>query len=282
MDIINSPERTYKTILKYKLKKRKIGFVPTMGALHDGHFLLIKRARIENDIVVVSIFVNPKQFEPGEDFNTYPKPKKEDIEKCKKAKVDIVFYPKADFIYPYDYLTYVNVSDISKVLCGKFRPNHFKGVATIVLKLFNIIIPDIAYFGLKDYQQYIIIKKMVNDLNLHIKIKGMPIIREKDGIAMSSRNKYLNNEERQEALLISKSLFYIKKRIKSGEKRVNRLIKEIYRFLLSGRLIKRRHIDYISIVDPDNLGVLNTIDKHCVVAIAVKVGKARLIDNIII
>ncbi len=282
MEIIKIPDKIYRKIKLLKLKNKKIGFIPTMGALHKGHLSLIRQARKENDIVIVSIFINPTQFAQEEDYKSYPRVKKQDTEKCKKEKVDFIFYPDEKMIYPDGYLTYVEVSGLSDLLCGRFRGNHFKGVTTIVLKLLNIVDPDIAYFGLKDYQQYIIIKKMVHDLNFNIKIKGMPLIRQPDGMAMSSRNKYLNNEERSDALLLSQSLFHAKKLIKNGEKNIKKLKKDIYRILLSGRFIKKRNIDYISFIHPDTLEDLKDMDKHCVIALAVRIGRSRLIDNIII
>lgn len=282
MEIIKIPDKIYRKIKLLKLKNKKIGFVPTMGALHEGHLSLIRQARKENDIVLVSIFINPTQFAQGEDYKSYPRVKKQDTEKCKKEKVDFIFYPDKKVIYPDGYLTYAEVSGLSDLLCGRFRKNHFKGVTTIVLKLLNIVNPDIAYFGLKDYQQYVIIKKMVHDLNLNIKIKGMPLIRQADGMAMSSRNKYLNNEETQDALLLSRALFHVKKLIKNGEKNIKKLKKDIFRILLSGRFIKKGNIDYISFIHPDTLEDLKVMDKHCVIALAVRIGRARLIDNIII
>ncbi|MBU1077468.1 MAG: pantoate--beta-alanine ligase [Spirochaetes bacterium] len=282
MEIISNPEKVFRKIQGYKLKRKQVGFIPTMGALHEGHLSLIRKARKENDIVVVSIFVNPIQFGQGEDYNAYPRVKNADSAKCKKEKVDMIFYPKARDIYPDGYLTYVEVERLSNCLCGRYREGHFKGVTTVVLKLLNIVHPDTAYFGLKDYQQFIIIRKMVRDLNLNVKIKPMPLIRETDGLAMSSRNKYLDNDQRKEALLLSRSLFSVKKMIQNGEKRAVKLKKEVYRILLSGRLLKKRYIDYISIADPDNLDDLKIIHGHCVILIAVWIGKARLIDNIII
>lgn len=269
-------------IQRLKLNKKTIGFVPTMGALHEGHLSLIRKAHKETDVVVVSIFVNPTQFTQGEDFTSYPRRLKDDTLKCKKEKVDYIFCPYAKKVYPKDFHTYVNVEGLSDLLCGRYRKGHFKGMATIVLKLLNIVVPDKAYFGLKDYQQFIIVKQMVKDLNLDIDIIGMPIIRENDGLAMSSRNKYLFKEKREESLLLHQALLNAKKIIKQGEKNTNKIKKVIYKKLLSGRFIKKRDIDYIAVVDKDNLTDLKEIKRSCVIAIAVKVGKARLIDNIVI
>lgn len=277
--IIKSPRIIKKNILNLKSQKKKIGFVPTMGALHSGHLSLIRRARKENDIVVVSIFVNPTQFGPNEDYEQYPRPFKEDVKKCSECNVDFIFYPAVKDMYPEDFLTYVEVTKLSNILCGASRPGHFKGVTTVVLKLFNIVQPDIAYFGLKDYQQYIIIKKMVKDLNIDIKIKGLPIIRDRDGLALSSRNQYLSSDERKDALLLYRALIEAKKMILSGERNTSKVKKMIYNILLSGKYIKKKNIDYVAVIHPESLEELNIIDRRCVIALAVWVGKARLIDN---
>jgi len=277
--IIRSPRIITNTISNLKSRKKKIGFVPTMGALHKGHLSLIEKARKENDIVVVSIFVNPTQFGPNEDYERYPRPFKEDVKKCSECKVDFIFYPSVKDMYPEGFLTYVEVTRLSNILCGAFRPGHFRGVTTVVLKLFNIIQPDIAYFGLKDYQQYIIIKKMAKDLNMDIKIKGLPIIRDKDGLALSSRNQYLSADERKDALLLYKSLMEAKKMILSGEVNSSKIKKRIYKILLSGKYIRKKNIDYVAIIHPESLEKLDIIDKQCVIALAVRIGKARLIDN---
>ncbi len=261
---------------------RIISFVPTMGALHEGHISLIRKAKEKGEFLIVSIFVNPTQFSPGEDYRTYPRNIKKDAQKCRKEKVDFIFYPGAKKIYPENHLAYVEVAKLSKILEGKFRPTHFKGVTTIVLKLFNIIMPDKAYFGLKDYQQYIIIKKMVENLNLCVILLGMPLVRKKDGLAMSSRNKYLNKKEREDALLLSKALFHAKDLIKKGEKRSKIIIKEIYKILVTGAFIKKKDIDYVSIIHPDTLDEMSYLNNHCVIALAVRIGRTRLIDNIII
>jgi len=280
MKFIKSIKILKDELKKLKLKGKSIGFVPTMGALHNGHLALIKEARKENDIVVVSIFVNPTQFGPNEDYLRYPRPFKEDVKKCKEAEVDYIFAPDVETMYPDDYLTFVKVEKLSDILCGAFRKNHFRGVATVVLKLFNIVKPDIAYFGLKDYQQFIIIKKMIEDLNLDIKIKGIPTVRDLDGVALSSRNTYLSKEEREEATLLYKSLLGAKDLILNGERNSKKIKKFIYKKLTSGKIIKKKNIDYISIVHPEKLEELKYIEKEAVIALAVLVGKARLIDNI--
>ncbi len=281
--IIKSPEKLTNIIKELKKRGKSVGFVPTMGALHNGHFSLIKKARKENDIVVVSIFVNPTQFGPNEDYKNYPRTFKEDKENCLNLGVDIIFAPTAEKLYPEGYKTFVEVKDLSDILCGKFRPGHFKGVATIVLKLFNIVQPDTAYFGLKDYQQFVIINKMVKDLNLNIKIKGVSTVREKDGLALSSRNKYLNEQERKEALLLYKSLKSAEQLIKYENVKNSDVIKKnIKNILLSGNIIKNKDIDYIAIVDAHSLAELKKIKGDVLIALAVHLGKARLIDNIVI
>jgi len=282
MEIIRSIKKMQQIAVNLKLKKKKIGLVPTMGALHEAHMTLIRAAKKENDIVIVSIFVNPAQFGPNEDYKTYPRTLNQDAEKCKKEKVDYIFHPDADKMYVKTHQTYVEVEKLSSILEGKFRPTHFKGVTTIVLKLLNITMPDRAYFGLKDYQQYVIIKKMLENLNICGIIKGMPLVREKDGLAMSSRNRYLSAEERKDALLISKALFFAKNLIKKGRKDSKTIIKEIYNILLKGKLIKTKNIDYVSIIHPDTLQEMKLIKGKCVIVLAIRIGKARLIDNIIV
>ncbi|MBN1898153.1 MAG: pantoate--beta-alanine ligase [Spirochaetes bacterium] len=278
--VIKHPRRIRRIILSCKSKQKTIGFVPTMGALHEGHLSLIERARDENDIVVVSIFVNPSQFAPGEDYSRYPRPFRKDMERCSEAGVDYLFYPSARQMYPEDYSTWVDVKGLSQLLCGKFRPVHFRGVVTVVLKLFHMVMPDIAYFGKKDYQQFVIIKKMAKDLNLNITIKGMPIIREKDGLAKSSRNQYLTENQRRESLLLYRSLKEARQAIQKGLKDPQKVIRMLKRTLFSGPVIKHKDIDYIAVFHPDTLEEVKTIKKKCVIALAVRVGKARLIDNI--
>lgn len=279
MEIIKSPIIMQQKIRELK-KDKKIGFVPTMGALHDGHLTLVRKSKEENDITVVSIFVNPKQFGPNEDFASYPRTFESDKEKLEKEGVDFLFYPDVNDMYPEDYSTSVEVtSDITKKLCGRKRPGHFKGVTTVVAKLFNIVLPDNAYFGLKDYQQYVIIKRMVKDLNFSINIVGVPIVRESDGLAMSSRNKYLSPDERKDAVLIYTSLLEAKKLIENGIKSAYIIKKEIENILVRSRFSK---IDYVEIVDPETLKSVNNISKTVLIAIACYFGKARLIDNMLI
>ncbi len=295
MRIIRSPKIMTEVLKKLKLKSRTIGFVPTMGALHQGHLSLIRQARRENDIVAVSIFVNPTQFGPKEDFKRYPRPIRKDIVFCRKEKVDFIFYPKVKDLYPQGFKTFVTVEQFSNVLCGKSRAGHFRGVATVVTKLFNIVNPDIAYFGQKDAQQAIIIKRLVCDLNIPIKIKVMPIIREKDGLAMSSRNVYLNQQERKDALVLSRSLNLAKDLLKKGERNAARIINSMRRLIKQRKSAKidgstsltinperSRRIDYIAVVDSEDLKPIKKISNGCLIALAVWMGKTRLIDNIII
>jgi len=279
MRLIRSIKKMYEFSKKAHLEGKTIGFVPTMGYLHQGHLSLIRKARKENDIVVVSIFVNPIQFGPKEDFRKYPRDLKRDMNLAKQVGTDVIFYPDAKDMYPEGFKTYVNVEELSEKLCGKFRPGHFKGVATVVTKLFNIVCPDIAYFGQKDAQQAIIIKRMVADLNIPVKIKVLPIVREKDGLAMSSRNTYLNEKERKDALVLYQALNLAKELIKSGITDTKTIIRKM-RQLIEKK--KNAKIDYIEIVQMENLKSLKVISDNCLIALAVWIGKTRLIDNIIV
>ncbi len=278
MIVVTSLEKL-KRILNKPKKKEKIGFVPTMGALHCGHLSLIRTARRVCDFVVVSIFVNPIQFGPGEDFKRYPENFRKDQALLKGQGVDLVFYPSVKAIYPDDFSTYVEETSLSRVLCGKSRPGHFPGVCTLVTKLFNIIRPDIACFGQKDYQQALIIKKMIKDLNLSIKIKILPIVREKDGLALSSRNAYLNNQQRKDALALSLALRLAKKLINSGERNPEK-IKAGMRDLIISQ--KSNKIDYLTIANAENLKTVKRIKGKILIALAVYLGKTRLIDNLIL
>ena len=258
---------------------RTIGFVATMGALHEGHLSLIRKARKENDLVVVSIFVNPVQFAPHEDFIKYPRNLKHDAKLCQEEGADVIFAPDIGQIYPPNYRTYVTVEGLSEVLCGKFRPGHFRGVATVVIKLFNIIIPDVAYFGQKDAQQALIVQKMSQDLNLPLKIKIVPTIRERDGLAMSSRNYYLNKDERKDAAILYQALRLAKNLIRQGKRDSQSIIHRMKRII--GQK-KNSKIQYVSIVDLQSLNPVNKIRGKVLIALAVFIGKTRLIDNIII
>lgn len=276
MRIIRSIAQMHRASCSARIRNRTIGFVPTMGALHRGHISLIRKAVSENDITVVSIFANPLQFGREEDFKKYPRDLKGDAGLCEKEGVDIIFHPGAKQMYPRGYGTYVSVDNLSSGLCGKCRPGHFKGVATVVAKLFNIVSPDTAYFGQKDAQQAVIIKKLVQDLNMPVQVKVAPIVREADGLALSSRNAYLSESQRRKAVALFHSLDLAKDLIQAGMVEPAKVIYYMRR-LLAGRVSK---IDYISIVDPVTLRPVKKISGICLIALAAWLGNTRLIDNI--
>ncbi|WP_457627193.1 pantoate--beta-alanine ligase [Persephonella sp.] len=276
--LITDISRMKETVKSLKKEGKSIGFVPTMGYLHEGHVSLIRCSRKDNDITVVSIFVNPIQFGKNEDLDRYPRDLERDIEICKREGVDYLFYPDVRQMYPEGYSTYVVVEGLTEGLCGAFRPGHFKGVTTVVMKLFNIVQPDRAYFGKKDYQQYVVIKKMVEDLNMDVQIIGCPIIREEDGLAMSSRNKYLSPEERESALSLSRALFTAKEIFEKGETDPEKIKQKMRQIIQSYPHV--RDIQYIEIVDPKTLQPKKRVEKGDVIALAVYVGDTRLIDNI--
>lgn len=279
MRIIRSIKAMSKAARDVRLRGRTAGFVPTMGAFHQGHLSLIRRCRRENDITVVSIFVNPLQFGQGEDFNRYPRPLRRDAGLCRREGVDILFCPQAKEMYPQGYKTYVELEDLSNILCGAFRPGHFQGVATVVAKLFNIVAADTAYFGQKDAQQAIIIKRMAADLNFSTRIKVLPTVREKDGLALSSRNIYLSRQERKDALVLPEALRLGANLIKSGLRDTAKIINRISALIRKKAAVK---IDYIAITHPGTLEPLKKIRGACLIALAVRIGKTRLIDNIIV
>ena len=260
-------------------KGQAIGFVPTMGALHVGHETLIKQAAAQCGFVVVSIFVNPTQFEPGSDYNAYPRTLDADMELCQRAGASAVFAPNASEMYPQEVITWVNVEKLTDGLCGQYRPGHFKGVTTVCAKLFNIVLPDKAYFGQKDAQQLAVIKRMVTDLNMPLEIVGCATVREESGLAMSSRNKYLTDAEKKEAALIYASLQLCEVLFEAGETDSKTLIAEMRKLLANGPNI---NVQYIEIVDTQTLQPLDKITGRALVAIAAHLGKARLIDNITI
>jgi len=255
---------------------KTIGLVPTMGALHEGHISLVEAARKKCDFVVVSIFVNPTQFGPAEDFDKYPRPIEDDLKKCEQAGVDLVFNPSPNEMYPEKVITWVNVEKITENLCGSSRPGHFRGVTTVCSKLFNIVTPDMAFFGQKDAQQSIVIKRMVADLNMPLEIVVCPIIREENGLAMSSRNKYLSEQEKEDASYIYKSLQKCMEMIDSGSRETETLINEMRTILKAKKSIK---VEYISIVDEKTLENIDKIQGKSLAAIAVRIGSTRLIDN---
>jgi len=264
-------------ISEWKSEGLSIGFVPTMGYLHEGHCSLIKRAVSENDRVVVSVFVNPAQFDRKEDLNRYPVSLEEDREKIAMHGGDLVFIPKAEEIYPQGFNTLVEVENLDRELCGATRPGHFRGVCTIVNKLFNIIQPDKAYFGEKDYQQLKIIKTMTEDLNMPVKVVGCPIVREEGGLALSSRNARLSAEERKAALVINETLREVEKRVEEGERSVGPLRREAVEKI---NLVPGVRVDYLEIVDEKLLQKVEEIEGRALAAAGVFVGKVRLIDNI--
>jgi len=270
----------YKLSESARKEGKIIGFVPTMGYLHEGHLSLIRTARKRCDLLVVSIFVNPTQFGPNEDLNSYPRDFERDSKLCEKEGVDVIFAPSAEEMYPDGYSTWVEVKGpVTEVLCGAFRPGHFRGVTTVVAKLFNIVQPHFAVFGQKDAQQLVVIKKMTRELNFPVEIVAAPTVREKDGLAMSSRNEYLNENERKVAPKIYQSLILAKNMLLSGERDTEKIKNEMRKFLESAKLIK---IQYIDIVDADTLKPLKNAQGRVMVALAAFLGRARLIDNIIV
>lgn len=274
MQVTKTVDETRTLVKKWKKEGKTIGLVPTMGYLHEGHASLIKRCREENDMVVVSVFVNPTQFGPNEDLEAYPRDFQRDSALCESLGADLIFHPEPEDMYV-DPCAYVSIDTLSENLCGKTRPIHFKGVCTVVSKLFHIVMPDKAYFGQKDAQQLAIIKKMVTDLNFDIQIVGCPIIREEDGLAKSSRNTYLNAEERRAALCLSKAIKRGQEVITDGmDSEV--LLKEMRSVIEAEPLAK---IDYVSVVDALTMQDVEKIDRDVLVAMAVYIGKTRLIDN---
>jgi pantoate--beta-alanine ligase len=265
--------------VKARVRGKTVGFVPTMGHLHDGHLSLVEAARARCDIVVISIFVNPLQFGANEDFDRYPRDLKKDKKQLQHFDVDVLFTPMAADMYPEGYRTFVEVEGLSKKLCGLSRPQHFRGVATVVTKLFNIVSPDMAFFGEKDYQQLMIIKQLVRDLSLSIEVIGQPTVREFDGLAMSSRNSFLSPKERQQAAIIYQALSLGKQEIEKGER-------DKYKLQLRMRsmigTIPSIRLDYLMMVDPDTLLEKKDLGGRTLIAVAAYFGKTRLIDNVLI
>jgi len=277
VQVLHTVSETRTATTEVRMAGRKIGFVPTMGALHDGHMSLVRRAREECDYVAVSIFVNPTQFGPCEDFDKYPRTFSDDLEKCKKARVDLVFAPPASEMYPPGFDSWVEVKGfITQTLEGECRPNHFRGVTTVCAKLFNIVGPDVAYFGMKDYQQLKVIQKMVRELNMPLEIVPCPTAREADGLAMSSRNSYLSPEEREAALVLSRSLMKAQEMFASGEREAEVIEGVARQVLLSEPLVR---IDYVAVRDAETLEPIERVEKEAVVLIAARIGSTRLIDN---
>lgn len=279
MEIAKTIESVRSMVKAARSKGKKIGLVPTMGALHIGHISLIETAVKKCDFVVVSIFVNPTQFGPDEDFEKYPKPIDDDLQICRKAGVDVIFAPTGKEMYPAENITWVNVGKLTEPLCGRFRPGHFRGVTTVCAKLFNIIAPDITYFGQKDAQQVIVIKRMVADLNMPLKVVVCPTVRESTGLAVSSRNQYLTEQQKKDAVFIYKSLQKCKDMIEAGDTDTKTIIDEMCKILSHAPSLK---IEYIDIVDAQTLQNLERIGGEVLAAVAVRIGMARLIDNILV
>lgn len=265
-------------VREWKSQGLSVGLVPTMGYLHEGHQSLIKRAVAENDKVVVSVFVNPIQFAPNEDLETYPRDLEADCALCESTGAAMVFHPEPEEMYGDDFTTFVDMTGVTKELCGKSRPTHFRGVCTVVNKLFNIAMPDRAYFGQKDAQQLAVIRRMVRNLNMNLEVVGCPIIRESDGLAKSSRNTYLSPEERNAALVLSKAIFMGERMIKDGEHDGEKVLSAMRELIESEPLAR---IDYVEMVKWDSIEIHHTVDGPVLVAIAVYIGKTRLIDNFI-
>ena len=272
--------QSIKSLIKTARDSGKIiGLVPTMGALHIGHISLIEAARKKCNYVVVSIFVNPTQFVPGEDFDKYPRPFEADLDICQKAGVDAVFAPVPEQMYPEENITWVNVKKLTEPLCGQFRPGHFRGVTTVCTKLFNIVAPDIAFFGQKDAQQAIVIRRMVADLNMPLEIVVCTTIRQPDGLAVSSRNKYLTEQQKKDAANIYKSLQKCHRMIDTGVENTSEIIAEMSKIL---QQVPSIEIEYINIVDAETLQNIDHIGGKILTAVAVRIGSTRLIDNILV
>ena len=278
MQIVATVEEVREQVKAWRKEGLRVGLVPTMGYLHEGHKSLIDKAVEENDRVVVSVFVNPIQFGPNEDLATYPRDLERDAALCEKAGANLIFHPEPENMYFDDFCTYIDMDGLTKGLCGKTRPTHFRGVCTVVGKLFNIVQPDRAYFGQKDAQQLAVIRRMVRDLNFNLEIVGCPIIREEDGLAKSSRNTYLSTEERQAATILHKGLLKGAELIRNGERDADAIKMVIRKTIESEPLAK---IDYVEIVDFDCIEEIASLTGTVLIAFAVYIGKTRLIDNII-
>jgi pantoate--beta-alanine ligase len=280
MEILRVPHITRDSCIKHLLRGRSLGFVPTMGALHDGHISLVKRAIRENDVTIVSIFVNPLQFGPAEDLDTYPREIDGDIRKLREEEIDILFLPDNTLMYPRGFSAHIEVGTLSEKLCGKFRPGHFSGVATVVAKLFNIVHPTRAYFGQKDFQQTAVIKRMAKDLNFETDIIVCPTVREHDGLAMSSRNAYLDRDQRVAAGVLYRCLDEASASVKAGMASGEQ-IRGLMRDTLSAEPLVSQ-IEYASAYDPETLEEAGEIEGDILLAVAVRIGNTRLIDNVIV
>lgn len=279
MEIIKSVTKMQKRASDLRQAGYRLGLVPTMGHLHEGHLSLVDIAKDQSDYAMISIFVNPTQFDEGEDYNEYPRDLDRDIDIAKDRGVDLTFVPPVSEMYPEGYRTYITVEGLSEVLCGASRPNHFRGVTTVVTKLFNIMHPHLTVFGQKDAQQAVIIRRLINDLNLEIELLLGPVIREPDGLAMSSRNTYLSEEERTQALCLSTGLRTAKKMVETGETDSNIILEEIRSIIDENPDIRK---DYVEAVDLHSLEPVNSIEQPTLIAVAAYAGTTRLIDNIIV
>jgi len=279
MEVVETIQAARQHVKAARADGRRIGFVPTMGALHIGHISLIERCVKDCGYTVVSIFVNPAQFGPGEDLDKYPRPIEADLKICAEHNVDLVFNPTPEIMYGRDNLTWVNVEELTEPLCGRYRPGHFRGVTTVCAKLFNIVLPDLAYFGQKDAQQAVVIKKMVSDLNMPLEIVVCPTVREKNGLAVSSRNQYLSDEQRENAAVIYKSLRKCRQLVEAGTTDAHEIIAEMRKLL---NQVPSMQIEYVSLVDAETLQPLEKVTGKVLAAVAARIGSARLIDNILV
>jgi pantoate--beta-alanine ligase len=279
MRFITSIKEMQELAERLRRQGKVISFVPTMGYLHQGHLSLMEEGRKRGDVLIISIFVNPTQFGVGEDYALYPRDLERDKRLAERVGVDVIFVPTEEEMYPQAYQTFVQVEEVTKNLCGISRPHHFKGVTTVVAKLFNIVKPHIALFGEKDFQQMVTIRQMVRNLNYDIEIVGMPTYREEDGLAMSSRNTYLKPEERKAALSLYRSLKRASELFQAGEKKAEKVIQEVRKIIEAEELIT---VDYIKVCDSEDLKDLVIVDREALVAVAVKIGKTRLIDNLVL
>lgn len=260
-------------------KGLRVGFVPTMGAFHEGHLSLMRKARKENGAVVVSIFVNPLQFAAGEDYDRYPRRIDQDAKMAESERADVLFHPSVAEMYPKGFDSHVDQTDLPAKLCGQFRPGHFRGVITIVAKLFNMVKADTAYFGQKDYQQYLIIRRLAVDLNLNVEVRVLPTVREEDGVAMSSRNAYLGPKQRSDATCLIQSLRRAQELVGGGENSATKVVAEMRKLI---QKVKGTRIEYIAVVNAETLEPVKEIKGRTLIALAVRIGKARLIDNVLV
>jgi len=279
MEIVNHPRDMQAASLAWRQQHQTIALVPTMGYFHEGHLSLMRYARERGDRLVVSLFVNPTQFGPSEDLDRYPRDLERDAALAREVGVDVLYTPTASQMYPEGYQTYVSVEDVSQGLCGASRPGHFRGVATVVLKLFNQVLPHLAVFGEKDYQQLVVIKRMVADLDVPVQVEGRPIVRETDGLALSSRNTYLSREERQAALCLFQALTRAQNMAASGENQADNILSSVKQTITS---TPGTRLDYAVLVDPDSLQSVDTIRGSARLAVAAWVGDTRLIDNMLL